>query len=472
VDVGGKTPVSSDHDFGRAVSFADVNHDGFDDLIIGANASDPSGLTDAGDVFILYGRDTGVVTPVVAPVIRGTDDNDDIDGTRQDDIIDGAAGDDSLQGGGGDDVLIGGPGADRMNGQSGTDTASYTAATAGVTANLGTSANGTGDAAGDHFVQIENLTGSAFADALTGDAGANVIIGLAGDDTFYWSGGGDTFNGGDGNDTVSYAFATSGVNARLKAPYNTSGAAAGDTYQSIENIVGSQYADTLNGSHDANILIGLDGNDKLVGVQGADTLIGGRGDDTYSVDRPDDVCIELANEGTDTVVTEGSYQLSENIENLTVDSSATGVLNLRGNDLNNRIVGSGSDDRIRAFLGADDITGGAGNDTFVCRPGESTLTAMDWIRDFDATKDLFDIRKGVSGIDPLVEGNNLGQIATLLDGAHLQARHAVLLHTSADDRLYLAVDNDGVAGFVDGIDTIIQITGATHLDVLSLTNFI
>jgi hypothetical protein len=39
-----------------------------------------------------------------------------------------------------------------------------------------------GDAAGDVLIYIENLTGSAFADALFGDTAVNVLRGLDGND--------------------------------------------------------------------------------------------------------------------------------------------------------------------------------------------------------------------------------------------------------------------------------------------------
>ena len=64
--------------------------------------------------------------------------------------------------------------------RSGTDTASYAAAAAGIVASLAEPSVNTGDAAGDTYITIENLTGSGFADVLTGDAGANALNGGAG----------------------------------------------------------------------------------------------------------------------------------------------------------------------------------------------------------------------------------------------------------------------------------------------------
>ncbi|MCB1740600.1 MAG: FG-GAP repeat protein, partial [Gammaproteobacteria bacterium] len=35
---------------------ADLNHDGLDDLIIGAQQADPNGNADAGSVYVIFGR--------------------------------------------------------------------------------------------------------------------------------------------------------------------------------------------------------------------------------------------------------------------------------------------------------------------------------------------------------------------------------------------------------------------------------
>ena len=74
------------------------------------------------------------------------------------------------------DFLTGGTGADVLNGGDGVDTASYLTAAAGLTVSL-TTGTGTGDAQGDTFICIENLTGSGFTDTLVGAGVANVLDG-------------------------------------------------------------------------------------------------------------------------------------------------------------------------------------------------------------------------------------------------------------------------------------------------------
>src|SRR5262245_56665977 len=126
-----------------------------------------------------------------------------------------------IMGGLGDDVLIGGDGADVLNGNlffnaditnwyegtpigagDGFDIASYETAMSGVVVSLTNPANNTGDAAGDTFILIEGLAGSAFDDTLVGDQNHNTLVGGAGNDTLIGIGEGDDYNGGAGNDTV------------------------------------------------------------------------------------------------------------------------------------------------------------------------------------------------------------------------------------------------------------------------------
>ncbi|KQP16549.1 calcium-binding protein [Methylobacterium sp. Leaf93] len=186
---------------------------------------------------------------------------------------------DSLTGDAKANVLEGGAEANQLFGASGSDTASYEDSLFGVTVNLTTGANTGGDAESDILTDIENLRGSRYEDVLTGDATANVLEGGAKADQFFGAG---------GSDTASYEHSLLGVTVDLATGSYSGGDAQGDILTSIENLTGSQNADTLTGDAVANVLAGGAGNDRLFGGEGNDTLRGDAGSDTLDVGVGDD----------------------------------------------------------------------------------------------------------------------------------------------------------------------------------------
>lgn len=115
------------------------------------------------------------------------------------------------------------------------------------------------------------LRGEAGNDYLFGDAGDDSLFGGAGDDYLVGGEGADDLDGGDGNDTVSYAGGGSvAVNLLTGA---TDGAAIGDTYTSIENLIGSAGSNALTGDANDNIIEG--GTDTIIGFDTSDPAAGG-----------------------------------------------------------------------------------------------------------------------------------------------------------------------------------------------------
>jgi Ca2+-binding RTX toxin-like protein len=166
--------------------------------------------------------------------------------------------------------------AEMFSGSQGTDTVSYENALTGVNVNISRPAFNNGFAKSDVYDSIENLTGSAFADALTGNAASNVLEGGLG---------ADKLDGGSSLksdiDTASYANAAGAVTANMLKPKNNLGEAAGDTYKNIENLLGSAFNDTLGGDTKVNAIDGGGGDDILAGNGGIDSLTGGLGADTF-----------------------------------------------------------------------------------------------------------------------------------------------------------------------------------------------
>jgi Ca2+-binding RTX toxin-like protein len=193
------------------------------------------------------------------------------------DIINGLAGNDTLAGLGGDDTISGGLGTDILDGGAGFDTLTFAAATAAVWLILNGAGFG-GEAQGDTVTGFEAMIGSAFNDILTGDGGANtldgrnggdVLDGGAGNDRLRGGAAGDVLRGGAGADTAVYDDATGVLNVNLAAG-TTGGWAAGDVLTSIENLIGSAFADTLRGDAGVNVLDGGAGDDLLEGRAGTD----------------------------------------------------------------------------------------------------------------------------------------------------------------------------------------------------------
>ncbi|VVO60633.1 hypothetical protein PS896_00785 [Pseudomonas fluorescens] len=120
-------------------------------------------------------------------------------------------------------------------------------------------------------------------DVLTAGSGNNELHGGAGNDLLYSGPGNDLLDGGTGIDTASYAHATAGVtvNLGLLGAQNTLGSGT-DTLTGIENLIGSNFNDTLTGDNNNNVINGGLGNDILNGGGGDDLLIGGMGNNTMT----------------------------------------------------------------------------------------------------------------------------------------------------------------------------------------------
>jgi Ca2+-binding RTX toxin-like protein len=307
------------------------------------------------------------------------------------DFLDGGNGADRIYGGDGSDTLIGGNDSDNdsLFGGAGTDTADYsrflTNLTTGGVLNPSFTANNTamninlatGIATGqgtDSLVSIENVLGGGGADIITGNDAANLLYGGGGADILYGGLGVDTIDGGAGNDTVyggadndllyggadtdtlSYANSSAGVSVNL-----ATGTATGegtDTISQFENVIGSSQDDALTGDGGANRLDGGAGNDTLAGGLGNDTLVGGTGVDTAT----------YANSATAV-----NASLLSNSSTGEGTDSFLGIENLTGSALNDTLAGDHGDNVISGLGGRDGINGNLGNDTIDGGAGDDTI---------------------------------------------------------------------------------------------------
>ena len=240
-------------------------------------------------------------------IIIGTKFKDLLVGTSSDDTIFDMDGNDTIIAGDGNDAIFAGQGSDFISGGDGVDTIHYGASDKAVQVNLATHTGHGGYAEGDVIFEIENLIGSEFGDKLTGDSSANTINGGDGNDIIHGGGGLDVLKGGDGNDTLysdnsiasfdggadidtvdfsgrmdqGYYYHPGGegvyvsllrhivdYNGPIHHEWGPQGTIAG-----VENVNGTNYADTIVGDYRDNLLNGNGGNDALAGGYGNDTFV-------------------------------------------------------------------------------------------------------------------------------------------------------------------------------------------------------
>lgn len=99
-------------------------------------------------------------------------------------------------------------------------------------------------------------------------------------------------------------------------------------------------------------------------------MVGGLGNDTYYVDNANDVIVEAAGGGTDTVIAAYNYtiDITSNLENLTL--SGTADLTGTGSWGDNVLTGNNA---LSGAAGNDTIFGGASNDTYIVDSANDVL---------------------------------------------------------------------------------------------------
>ncbi|TMJ12581.1 MAG: hypothetical protein E6G94_13420, partial [Alphaproteobacteria bacterium] len=280
-----------------------------------------------------------------------------------------------LTAGAGNDLLDGGAGADRMVGGLGDDTYFVDDSSDLVVeaANEGTDIVQSSAT----FVlgaNVENLTltGTASANG-TGNVLNNILIGNAGNNILDGGAGSDQMIGGLGDDTYVVDVFTDAVTEAVDGGTDTIRSSISWTLgTTLENVTLTGTLDiTATGNAGSNRLLGNDGSNALNGLGGADYLEGGNGNDIYVVDNAGDVLVETAGGGADSVQSSIDFQLAANFENLTLTGPAkVGI----GNSGANVITGNAEDNLLDGREGADQLSGGGGNDTYVIDTAGEVVT--------------------------------------------------------------------------------------------------
>jgi Ca2+-binding RTX toxin-like protein len=402
------------------------------------------GYEDGAGHFIAYSEiERFVITTGTGNDVIETGDGDDVVSTGDGaDRVTALAGNDRLDGGGGSDRLVGGTGDDTYfvdvgGAHSGDPLADQIVEAAGEGTDMVLSS-------ATYWLpaNVENLTltgtapvdgtGNGLNNRITGNAASNVIRGGGGTDIFSGGGGDDVYHV-EADVTVSnrggYTF--TGIDQVIES----AGGGVDTIYSNasitlpaqVENVVlvgdlnlsvfGNELDNRIVGNAGRNFIQAHAGNDYVDGGAGGDHMDGGAGNDTYVVDDINDLIIESPDGGTDRVISSITYQLSFELEHLTLQGSAAidGTANHRDNELvgndsanslragagndvvqgnggNDTIVGDFGDDVIDGGAGADSMTGGPGADRFVYRSlADSTSAAPDTVGDFQSGIDKIDL---------------------------------------------------------------------------------
>ncbi|MEO1208321.1 MAG: Calx-beta domain-containing protein [Cyanobacteria bacterium J06638_20] len=433
IDIGDSSGVS--------VSGAgDINGDGFDDLIIGADRANPNG-NNSGESYVVFGSNQGFASRLNLAdldgnngfVLNGIDAEDlsgrsvsgagDINGDGIDDLIIGAVGaDPNSNSYAGESYVVFGQApltisiaaTDEQATEAGIGTATFTVTRVGDT-------NTTALTVPYRIAARSTATNGADFVALSGTvtipagrASANIVLTPI-DDSI-----------SEGPETVVLQLVDT-ADYRLNATaFQASITIADDDPTSRDDVLaGSDRRDVIFAQAGNDRVRGRDGNDRLAGQAGNDQLLGGAGRDDL-----------LGGSGTDSL------------------TGGAGNDRLLGSTSNDRITGNVGNDRLVGGAGADNLLGGADNDRLFGGAGNDTLSGGDSNDQLRGSRGN-DLLKGGAGNDRMLGG-------TGNDTLNGQAGDDALRGGAGNDVLRGGSGNDRLAGEL-GNDLIVTGTGRDRI---------
>ncbi|MEL7037893.1 MAG: calcium-binding protein, partial [Cyanobacteria bacterium J06592_8] len=297
--------------------------------------------------------------------------------------------------------------------------------------------------------QLDSSGGTSFAPESSGD---DQLRGFGGNDMFYGGSGTDVMIGDEGLDMVSYIHSEAGIkidfsNTGSDAYHGTyvevedDGFGDQDKLFSIENIIGSEYEDTVTfegvssgvsvavytfPESDTDEISVSEGTYSLAGIE---NITGSAHHDTADLTNiSSSITIPLKTDttGSITVVddaTNETFTLT-NFETIITSASGQDVSVVVGTSNSDSLTGGDGDDFLVGGDGADVLTGGDGADIFYIT-NESDFETVDRITDFDPSEgdiivvdEVYGVNESWLGYDSSTETLNAGGLdVAVIEGA-------------------------------------------------------
>jgi Ca2+-binding RTX toxin-like protein len=310
-----------------------------------------------------------------------------------------------------------------------------------------------------------NITGNSLDNHIIGQANDDVLLGMGGSDVLEGFWGNDVLNGGDGNDildghigndiliggsgdnvlagghdidTADYSSDPAGItmNLTMQGQNTTNGWGGLDTLTSIENVIGTSFADNIIANGANNVITTGGGNDVINGGAGNDTIIAGMGEVSFQGGVGNDTFVMGATwdtgdlidggSGIDTISLSGDYSagvavsldMMSHVEVISLGAGFSYNFTFANNDvgpglsltIDGSALGAGDSLTVNAFHDTDSIyivKGGAGNDNIETGQGNDIISAGSGgtdIIDAQGGNDTIDMGAGLDSTDTIDGG--------------------------------------------------------------------